>query len=77
MIGLKNANDGFKFIANKIFYVNFLVNTGNDGASGYFQLIFEQTGGTKLGRHFKGIIPIKMIISLLILLVSGNGDPIR
>lgn len=55
----KNANDGSKFSANKTFYVNFLVNTGNDGASGYFQLIFEQTGGTKLGHHFKGDNPYK------------------
>ncbi len=55
----KNANDGSKFSANKTFYVNFLVNTGNDGASGYFQLIFEQTGGTKLGHHFKGGNPYK------------------
>lgn len=55
----KADNNGSKFELNKTFYVNFLVNTGNDGASGYFQMIFEQTGGTKLGLHFKGDNPYK------------------
>ncbi len=55
----KADNDGSKFELNKTFYVNFLVNTGNDGASGYFQMIFEQDGGTKLGLHFKGDNPYK------------------
>lgn len=55
----KNGNDGSKFSLNKTFYVNFLINTGSDGASGYFQLIFEQSGGTKLGYHFKGDNPYK------------------
>ena len=55
----KADNNGSKFELNKTFYVNFLVNTGNDDASGYFQMIFEQTGGTKLGLHFKGDNPYK------------------
>ncbi len=55
----KTANDGSKFDLNKTFYINFLVTTGSDGASGYFQMIFEQTGGTKLGHHFKGDNPYK------------------
>lgn len=55
----KADNDGNKFEANKTFYVNYLINTGNDGAQGYFQLIFEQAGGTKLGMHFKGDNPYK------------------
>lgn len=50
---------GNKFDDNKTFYVNFLVNTGSNGAAGYFQLIFEQSGGTKLGFHFKGDNPYK------------------
>lgn len=53
----KDANDGSKFEANKTFYVNFLVNTGNDGASGYFQLIFQQGADTELGHHFMGDNP--------------------
>jgi hypothetical protein len=55
----KAGNDGAKYEANKTFYINYLVNTGNDGAQGYFQLIFEQPGGTKLGMHFKGSNPYK------------------
>lgn len=50
----KEDNNGNNFELNKTFYVNFLVNTGNDAAAGYFQMIFEQTGGAKLGLHFKG-----------------------
>ena len=34
-------------------YVNFLVNTGIDGAEGYAQLIFLQND-SELGKHFKG-----------------------
>lgn len=55
----KSELSGGKFDANKTFYVNFLINTGNDSAAGYFQLIFEQAGGTKLGFHFKGDNPYK------------------
>ncbi|MFT3902645.1 MAG: hypothetical protein QM727_05705 [Niabella sp.] len=55
----KADNNGSKYGANKTFYVNYLINTGNDGAQGYFQLIFEQAGGTKLGMHFKGSNPYK------------------
>lgn len=51
---VKPGNDGSKFDTNKLFYVNFLINTGTGGADGYFQLIFEQPGDTKLGHHFQG-----------------------
>lgn len=54
----KGGTDPAKYGANKTFYVNFLVNTGNS-SGGYFQLIFEQSGGTKLGHHFKGDNPYK------------------
>lgn len=37
-------------------YVNFLVNTGSNGAEGYFQLVFEQNN-SELGKHFKGENP--------------------
>ncbi|WP_028298515.1 IPT/TIG domain-containing protein [Olivibacter sitiensis] len=47
-------HNGNKFDDNKMFYVNFLVNTGGGNAEGYFQLIFEQSSDTKLGYHFKG-----------------------
>ena len=55
---LKGGTNPAKYAPNKTFYVNFLVNTGNS-SGGYFQLIFEQSGGTKLGHHFKGDNPYK------------------
>lgn len=37
-------------------YINFLVNTGNSGAEGYMQLIFNQNN-SELGKHFKASNP--------------------